>query len=86
MPIGVEHPRRTTWSAGKRFRSAEWERCQTPSIHLFALAEARRDLWDARFWTKSTEPESLLAEETVVDNPLTGWLDDLIFRLVAEAY
>ena len=34
----------------------------------------------------STEPESLLAEETVVDNPLTGWLDDLIFRLVAEAY
>ena len=45
------------------------------SIYLLALAEARRGLWNAKFWTKSTEPESLFAEETVVDNPLTaGWM------------
>ena len=50
--------------------------------HLFTPAEARRDLSHAGFRIESMEPESLLAEETVVRKPLVSRLDDLACRFV----
>ena len=54
--------------------------------HLFTAAEAHRDLSHAGYRVESIEPESLLAEETVVGTPLVGWLDDLACRFTPATY
>ena len=55
-------------------------------VHLYTVTELRQELRGAGFEVERIEPQSVFNEDVVVGNPLLGWIDGQLCRVVPAAF